>query len=207
MRSIKNLSKRIIAVITVIVSTLILSQVFASVFVYYPITVSVSPVSPPVVFLAGSNANKPDLGGSNTITVNIGPNQTSLEITIHPTYQVTYYKNISLVKNVDTKTYYALLKVVSPATSIPAGSKLLIYVYSSGASRSLSGFPTPTPAAGSYLTSVDLTTTGMSGWITLSSGSSVELDLYVYIPEGSLLPSSFTVNILLIYSPVQETPP
>jgi hypothetical protein len=61
--------RRLLALVSLAVFA---SIVFASVFVYYPACITVSPVSPPVVFAAGSNAGKPDLLGTNTISVNIG---------------------------------------------------------------------------------------------------------------------------------------
>ncbi|MGC9011912.1 hypothetical protein, partial [Thermogladius sp.] len=92
--------RRVLALVAVAVFT---SIVFASVFVYYPVSVTVSPVSPPVYFEYGTNANQPDLGGANTIDVTLGANKTSLTITIHPTYWVSYYKNVSLIVNGDSK--------------------------------------------------------------------------------------------------------
>ncbi|WP_440059633.1 hypothetical protein ACSU1N_00290 [Thermogladius sp. 4427co] len=198
-----EISKRIAALVAIAVFT---SIVFASVFVYYPASITVSPVAPKVVFDYGSNANKPDLGYGNTIAVSLGQNATSLNVTIHPTYQVTYYKNITLIKNIDNQAYYVTLKVYSPATGLPTGSKLLLYIYNKDASRFLTGYPQPVPSTGTYLASLDLTTTGQTT-ISLSAGQIVELDIYVYIPEGYQLPSSFTVNLLLVYSPSSETPP
>ncbi|MGC9122145.1 MAG: hypothetical protein ACP5HP_04320, partial [Thermogladius sp.] len=58
--------RRVLALVAVAVFT---SIVFASVFVYYPVSVAVSPVSPPVYFAQGSNAGKDDLGQGNTIGV------------------------------------------------------------------------------------------------------------------------------------------
>jgi hypothetical protein len=44
--------------------------------------------------------------------------------------------------------------------------------------------------------------------IGLSSGSWLELDVYVYIPEGNPLPSSpVTAQLLLVYSLSSESPP
>jgi hypothetical protein len=184
------------------------SIVFASVFVYYPASITVSPVSPPVVFATGSNANQSDLLG-NTIAVSIGSNATSLNVTIHPTYQVTYYKNIAKIANNDQQTYYVYLRVQSPATELPSGSQLILYIYNANAGRSLSGYPQPTPTSGSYEASLDLTTSGSTSQITLNSGSSVELDVYVYIPEGATLPSSpVTAQLLLVYTLSSgESPP
>jgi hypothetical protein len=198
--------RRLLALVSLAVFA---SIVFASVFVYYPASITVSPVSPPVVFAAGSNANQPDLLGTNTISVNIGQNGASLSVTLHPTYQVTYYKNITIIYNTDSKTYYVYLRVQTPATGLPSGSKLILYIYNANADRSLSGYPQPTPTSGSYAASLDLTTSGQTqAQITLSSGSWLELDVYVYIPEGTTLPSSpVTAQLLLVYTPSTETPP
>ncbi len=195
--------RRLLALVSLAVFA---SIVFASVFVYYPASITVSPVSPPVVFAAGKNANQPDLLG-NTISVNIGQNGASLDVTLHPTYQVTYYKNITIIYNTDSKTYYVYLRVQTPATGLPSGSKLILYIYNADATRSLSGYPQPTPSG--YVASLDLTTSGQTqAQITLSSGSWLELDVYVYIPEGTTLPSSsVTAQLLLVYTPSAETPP
>ncbi len=196
--------RRLLALVSLAVFA---SIVFASVFVYYPASITVSPVSPPVVFAQGSNAGKPDLLGTNTISVSIGQNGASLGVTLHPTYQVTYYKNITIIYNTDSKTYYVYLRVQTPATGLPSGSKLILYIYNANAGRSLSGYPQPTPSG--YVTSLDLTTSGQTqAQITLSSGSWLELDVYVYIPEGTTLPSSpVTAQLLLVYTPSAETPP
>ena len=204
--------RRLLALVSLAVFA---SIVFASVFVYYPATITVSPVKPPVVFIAGSNANGTDLLG-NTITVNIGQNSTSLSVTIHPTYQLTYYKNVTIIKNVDSRVYYVYLRVQTPVqigdTGLPQGSQLILYIYqhSMGASRSLSGNFPPTPTSGSYAASLSLTTTGQTDPITLSSGDWLELDVYVSIPEGNPLPSPVTAQLLLVYTPYTpstETPP
>jgi len=58
-----------------------------------------------------------------------------------------------------------------------------------------------------YVKSVNLTSTGTT-WIGyLSGGSAYEIDIYVYIPEGTSLPSSTTAELLLIASPSSESPP
>jgi len=122
---------------------------------------------------------------------------------------VAYYKNIAKIVNNDQQTYYVYLKVENPATGLPQGSKLILYIYNANAGRSLSGWPQPTPTSGSYMASLDLTTSGSTtSKITLSSQSSLELDVYVYIPEGTTLPSSpVTAQLLLVYTPSTETPP
>ena len=197
--------RRLLALVSLAVFA---SIVFASVFVYYPASITVSPVSPPVQFAPGSNANQDDLGYGNKIAVSIGPNAASLAVTIHPTCQVTYYKNITVINNIGSKTYYVYLRVQRPATGLPSGSQLILYIYNANASRNLSGYPQPTPTNGSYVASLNLTTSNSTSQITLSSGSWLELDVYVYIPEGTTLPSSVEADLLPVYSPSStETPP
>jgi hypothetical protein len=196
----KNLLSLALALLTAIA----LSIAFAAVFSYYPVSITISPVSPPVYFAEGENANQDDLGAGNTIAVNVGSSSTSVSITIHPTYQVTYYKNVTLIVNNDTKAYNIYLRVAT-AASLPSGASAVVYVYSKGASRSLSGYP-PTPTPSGYVKSVDLTSTGTTYIGSLSGGSAYEIDIYVYIPEGTS-PSSTTAKLLLIASPSSESPP
>lgn len=203
-----RLRKPALALAVALAIALALSYAYAGVYVYYPISLTLSPQSPPVVLLPGSNANQPDIGPNKTIAVNIGQNQTSASITINPTYQVTYYKNITLVKNSDSKTYYVTLRVNTPVSGWPAGSKAKLYIYNSNAPRSLSGWPINNlePSPGSYLAVLDLTQTSTATF-TLNAGSQVEIDVLVYIPEGSTLPSQATADIYLIYSPTSGAPP
>ena len=195
----KNLLSLALALLTAIA----LSIAFAAVFSYYPVSITISPVSPPVYFATGENAGQDDLWANNKITVSVGSNRTSVSITIHPTYQVTYYKNVTLIVNNDTKAYNISLRVASVA-SLPSGASAVVYVYSKNASRSLSGYPKPTPSG--YVKNVSLTSTGTT-WIGyLSRGSAYEIDIYVYIPEGTS-PSSISAGLLLIASPSSESPP
>jgi hypothetical protein len=181
-----------------------LSATLASVFAYYPVTATLSPTSPPVYFAAGTNAGQDDIGSGNTISVAIGSNGASLSFTVHPTYQTCYWKNITIIKNDDSKAYNIYLRVVTPVSGLPSGSIARIYVYTKGAERSLSGYPTPAPTSGTY---VDLTATGTTFIGSLSGGSAFEIDVYTYIPEGSTLPSPASAYLLLIYTPSGETPP
>jgi hypothetical protein len=192
------------AVVLALAATIILSIAFSSVFVYYPITAQISPVSPPVILDSGSNAGKSDLSGSNTIGVNIGANKTSATITIHPTYQASYYENVTIIRNTDSKSYTVTLKVYTAVSGLPSDSKALLYLFSKGATRSLSGWPSSSlaPASGSYLAVLDLTQTTTPATVTLSGGSFVEVDILVYIPEGSKMPTSaVTAEIYLVYTP------
>jgi hypothetical protein len=181
-----------------------LTATLASVFAYYPVTATLSPTSPPVYFAAGTNAGQSDIGSGNTIIVTIGSNGASLSFTVHPTYQTCYWKNITIIKNVDSKAYNIYLRVVNPVSGLPSGAIVRIYVYNKGAERSLSGYPIPEPTSG---TAVDLTATGTTFIGQLSGGGVFEIDVYTHIPEGSTLPSSASASLLLIYTPSGETPP
>jgi hypothetical protein len=138
--------------------------------------------------------------------VTIGSNGASLSFTVHPTYRTCYWKNITIIKNGDSKAYNIYLRVDTPVSGI-SGATVKIYVYNKGAARSLSGYPTPTPTSGTYVAYVDLTTTGTTLIGQLSGGSTFEIDVYTYILEGSTLPSSASASLLLIYTPSGETPP
>jgi hypothetical protein len=192
--------RRVVLALLALAVVSALSITIAGVLTYYPVTAQLAPVSPPVTFKPGSNANQPDLQSPNTIGVSIGANKTSLSLTVHPTYQTVYYKNISLIANNDAKAYNMAIKVETPLSGLPSGSVAKVYIYAEGATRTLSGFPTPTP--GGYTATVDLTTSGLTTIGSLSSGSHYEMDIYTYIPENTALPSSTTTAQLhLVYSP------
>ena len=184
------------ALLPLVVWLMALAFVAAGVFVYYPLSVTVSPVEPPIVFGSGSNANKPDLGGSNTITVHLGPKNTSVAITIHPTYNITYFKNVTIISNTDSKAYNVYLRVVQAITGFPSGSVIELRIYEKGAGR-----------PGQPIGTVNLSSTGTTSIGELSSGGTWEVDVKVHIPEGSSLPSSATAYLELIYTPSSETPP
>jgi len=209
--------RRITTPLIALLIAVVISIAFASVFVYYPMAVTLQPAQPPVYFETGSNAGAYDLGGSGTpytsniISVSIGSNATYLTITVHPTYQVTYYKNVSIVYNNDGKSYKVCFRVNTPLSNLPPNSKVYLYIYSQGGVRSLSGYPTPTPSG--YLAQIDLTSTGTTPCVgTLGSNKFYEMDLYIYIPEGYNVGmtsgTTYTANLLLIYTPqTSETPP
>ena len=194
--------RRLVLALLALAAVSALSITIAGVLTYYPVTAQLAPVSPPVTFKLGSNANQPDLQSPNTIGVSIGANKTSLSLTVHPTYQTVYYKNISLIANNDAKAYNMAIKVETPLSGLPSGSVAKAYIYAAGATRTLSGFPTPTPTPGGYAAVVDLTTSGLITIGSLSSGSHYEIDIYTYIPESTVLPSSpTTAQLYLVYSP------
>jgi hypothetical protein len=201
--------RRITTPLIALLIAVVISIAFASVFVYYPMAVTLQPVQPPVYFETGSNAGAYDLGRSdttsNTISVSIGSNATSLTITVHPTYQVTYYKNVSIVYNNDSKSYKVCFRVDTPLSNLPSGSKAYLYIYNQNGTRSLSDYPTPTPSG--YLAQIDLTSTETTcvESTTLESNKFYEIDLYIYIPEGYNVGmesrTTYTANLLLIYTP------
>ena len=194
------------AVVLALAATIILSIAFSSVFVYYPITAIIQPVQPPVKLDYGNNANVNDLGStsgqSNKIEVKIGTNNANATITIHPTYEASYYENVIIIRNTDdSKSYSVTLKVYVAVSGLPSGSKVLLYLFSQGAARSLSGWPSSNLAPSGSLAVLDLTQT-TTATVTLNGGSIVEVDILVYIPEGSTMPTStVTANIYLSYTP------
>jgi len=187
--------KRTLATLAALAITLAI--VNASVFVYYPIKVSLSPVAPPIIFSEGSNANKDDLRGNN-IEVSITEANTNLTITVHPTYQTTYYKNISVIRNLDiSNNYHVYIKVVDTMSRGNLTSAYLIINKSKN-----------------NLVSVDLTSqkTEYIGLLNANSKWSVNLNIiltnfgtatYNQPPKVG----DPTAEIQLIYSKTDETPP
>jgi len=179
--------------------TVLLAIVNAAVFTYYPTNLSLSPVAPPIVFSNGKNAGQPDLSGTNTIGVSIGSANTSLTITLHPTYQYNYYKNITIIKNQDTsKSYYIAIRVNTPfSNTIISNATLHIY-----------------DTTGTTIKNVNLKTTGTTIWLgPLNSGSKWFIDIILSINETGGTPStapfsSDSAALQLIYSPQNvETAP
>jgi hypothetical protein len=198
-----RLKKPALAISVALAIAIILSYAYSSVFVYYPINVSLQPVSPPVKFLAGSNANRDDLGGggspyvSNTIGVSIGSDGASLTLTLHPTKQHNYYRNVSLIQNTDGKAYYITIRV-NTAANLTSGSQARLLIYDA-------------PSGGTKVADVSLLATGdTSATATIAAsgnpGSIWRIDLYIFIPEGSSV-SATSASLQLIYSPSNETPP
>ncbi|MGC8577958.1 MAG: hypothetical protein ACP5M7_08230 [Thermoproteota archaeon] len=182
--------------LTLVLVALALAVVNASVFTYYPINITLAPQQPPLIFQPGSNTGKPDLYGT-TITATLGDASTSLTLTVHPTYQTTYYKDIAEVKNQDpSKSYYVAIRVNTPFTG-PTEAKLLVF---SGSTN---------------VAAVDLLSTGTTAWLGPIPANGVwSIDLKVVIPEtggsSSSAPSISqpTASVQLIYSPQNtESPP
>jgi hypothetical protein len=180
-----NTKRKLIALLAI--ATLI-SIVNASVFVYYPINLTISPQQPPVVFSTGNNSNTRDLW-DKTITVSTGGG-TNLTIKVHPTLQRNYYYDIARIKNNDDlNTYYIKFRVTTPITDNGVSVAYLII-------------------NGDYDNKIDLKSSGVqpSGWITLSSSSEFRVDLYIVL--NSVEGGDITAGVDLIISTTNaESPP
>ena len=186
-----NTKKKLIALLAI--ATLV-SIVNASVFVYYPINITITPQNPPIVFVEGDNADQRDLWG-NTITVNIGDSGTSLAIEVHPTLQRNYYYDIARIKNNDiSNTYYIKFRVTNYIDDDRVTKAYLII----------------SDPGTQYQKIVDLMDENLqpNEWISLGASGELRVDLYIVLSgyDGS---SSISVGVDLIYSATSttETPP
>ncbi|MEM1668610.1 MAG: hypothetical protein QXM53_08140 [Thermofilaceae archaeon] len=178
-----------------IVTLAITAIVLASVFAYYPLTITARPTAPGVVFEAGSNAGKPDIGTGNTIMVTIGDNKTSASITIHPTYQENYYKDVLRITNGDDNAMNVYIIFTSVSNNLPASSIVKLFVYEGT----------------TEVKELDITNPATNQPISIGSiaaGGTWQIDFYVYIPEGTKITgTSYSASARLVYSPSTETPP
>ncbi|MEM4489217.1 MAG: hypothetical protein QXK88_10585 [Desulfurococcaceae archaeon] len=174
---------------------LAMTATLASVFAYYPLTLQAVPTAPGVVFEPGNNAGQPDIGAGNTITVTIGDNKTSASITIHPTYQENYYKDVLRINNTDDNAMNVYIVFTFVSNTLPAGSTVKLFVYE-GATR---------------VRELDVTNPTLNQPISiglLGVGRVWQLDVYVYIPEETVIAGrSYTASAKLVYTPSTETPP
>jgi len=209
--------RRITTPLIALLIAVVISIAFASVFVYYPMAVTLQPVSPPVYFDAGTNSNQDDLWSGNKISASKGSNGASLSITVHPTYQTAVYKSVARIRNDDSKAYNVSINVRSSITPITGTGSAFstqnsqtqsnITICFVGSSRSTSGFPTPDYSVD--VKCVSLQSTGLTNIGLLNGGDSWEIDLYVYIPEGAsgVTPNTYyTAEIHLIYTPYNGQP-
>ncbi|MFN3267718.1 MAG: hypothetical protein ACK416_00495, partial [Zestosphaera sp.] len=151
-----NTKRKLIALLAI---AALVGIVNATVFVYYPINITVSPQEPPVIFQGGSNANKTDLWGED-IEVTIEDYGTKLTITVHPTMQKNYYYDIVKVANNDqNNAYYIKFRVLTPIND-PRISKAYLIIGNQ---------------------KIDLMSSDLqpNNWITLSAGSTLRVDLYL----------------------------
>ncbi len=183
----------------------------ATVFAYYPFQLIVQPVQPPIYFDRGSNANQPDLGSGKTIDVELGASGSSAEVIIHPTYQITYYKNVIMIINTDNKVYNVYLVLNNVNNNLPPDSSVWLIVYSSGETRAIKLYPQPAPPDNAAVVKViELNTLGTNTLEigSLGAGSKWEIDFMVYIPEDtSITGASATFSMYIVYTPSGETPP
>ena len=160
----------------------------AAVFIYYPMNVNIQQQSPPVQFATGSNSGQADLEGQ-TITTSIGANKTSVTLSLHPTYQRSYYQDILHITNGGTQKYQVYIRVDTPMT-LPSGGYAKMYIIN-----------------GTNKYTIDLTTTGTTTIGTIPSGNTWQVDVEIYIPEGNTLTTT-SASVSLIYTPeTGETPP
>jgi hypothetical protein len=174
-----------------VLASVLATVAVANVFTYYPVSMSISAIEPPVIFWEGTNANKPDLGAANTITVTLADQNTTASITVHPTYQKTVYKDVLRINNTDTsKSYFVYIKINDPANSAIFTTANL--VVKSGTT---------------VVATIDLKSTGTVSVGELTSGSSWEVWLEFQVPGTVTLPATDTVSFELVYTPTSETPP
>ncbi|MEM4823480.1 MAG: hypothetical protein QXV31_00380 [Zestosphaera sp.] len=182
-----NIKRKVIILLAI--ATLI-SIVNASVFVYYPVTLTISPKQPPVVFQEGTNAGKPDLWGE-TITVNI-VDDTKLVITVHPTLQRNYYYNLTEIVSQDSSnTYYIKFRVTKAINDVRVNTAYLI-INSTGAQYQ-----------------IDLKTTELqpNNWISLQAGGKLRVDLYLELSDYSGGGIKASVDLIITTTQTTETPP
>jgi len=183
-------------------ASLAATAVFASVFVYYPLNISLTPSKPAVYFVAGSNAGQNDImyGTGNNIAVSVDSADAFAQIEVHPTYQTTYYKNVLNITNQDSQAYYVWLNVINPITVRGNLSSAVLYVIDDSGNQHL----------------VDLhQTTGPVLVGQISGGATWRIDLEFQItgygsngsPSQAPILSDTSASLRLIYSPSSETPP
>ena len=178
----RRIGKRNLAIIALVLMLAVPAS-FASVFVYHPINLSITQTKPPIIFQPGTNAGQADVNG--TIDVEIGANQTSASITLHPTYQTTLYEDIlEIVNKQASQSYNVYIRVVTPA-SVPSGATAELIVNG---------------------VTVDLTTAGDTYIGTINANTTWTVGAKFYFPEGNPLTST-SASIQLIYTPGSETPP
>lgn len=152
---------------------------FAGVFTYYPLTVTVEPTTTaPFIFQRGSNADRVDLSGS--IEVKLRGGNTSASVKLHPSYQITYYKDVLQIvrKTNQWDRFYILVN----STGASGVAKMILY-----------------SSNGAKLVEVDLVSTGVVGPITIGSVDDYcEVDFKFNF--GDSIPSNFNVELYLVVS-------
>jgi len=129
-------------------------------------------------------------------TVNIGANKTSASITIHPTYQENYYRDVLRITNGDDNAMNVYIVFTSLSNTLPAGSVVKLFVYE---------------GTNKVIKELDITNPAINQPISIGSmaaGKTWQIDFYVYIPEDkSIREASYKAEAKLVYTPSAETPP
>jgi len=192
--------KKRLYVLALLVAALAIAN--AAVFVYYPMSVTLQPSRPAVYFEPGSNANKPDVmyGDGNTITVTVDSAGAQASITVHPTYQRTYYEDVLKITNQDNQAYYVWLIIDDPISAEGNLTLAKLYVID---------------ANGNTVNSIDLSQTGPVLVGQIPSGATWRIDLEFRItgygsngsPNQAPRLSDTTAALRLAYTPSSGTPP
>ncbi|MCX8196070.1 MAG: hypothetical protein N3F67_03210 [Acidilobaceae archaeon] len=133
----------------------------------------------PMRFEPGSNAGRPDVGGY-PIGVTINAEGDRATVTIRPTYQTNWYRDVLRISNFDSAARQTCIYVQSPAALRP-GDRAELFVFPSGAARAVRGYPSPTFTSG-FLARLNLLAPD-SACLNLASGAVVELDFIVYMAD------------------------
>jgi len=188
-----------------VILALALAVANASVFVYYPMSISLAPSKPAVYFTLGGNANQPDImyGAGNNIAVSVDSAGAQASITVHPTYQRTYYEDVLEIKNQDSKPYYVWLIIDDPITITAGGNLTAAYLYVYDVTT------------GKLVKTVDLSKTGPVQIDQIPANGVWRIDLEFQItgygsqgsPNAAPTLSDTSASLRLVYSPSSGTPP
>jgi len=185
----------------------IVAAVNAAVFVYYPLSITLQPSKPAVYFVLGTNANQNDIMygvDGNRIVVIVDSAGAQAWITVHPTYQRTYYRDVLRVVNQDNVTYTVWLIIDNPISVSGNLTSAKLYVKD---------------ASGNTVKTVDLSQTGsQTGSVLIgqiSGGAYWRIDLEFQItgygdqesPSEAPILSDTSASLRLVYTPSNETPP
>jgi len=177
----------------------------ASVFVYYGLTVNITGTTAEVRFATGDNSNQGDLAGQ-TIAVNLeGSFNTKATITIHPTNEKTYYRDVLRIKNYGVNhIYYGWIKVNTHISSQSITSAVLYVKDSSGKTKATIDLKTNTLQGGGFT----IPAATSSGTPPTTTPGELYIDIEIQIDRnvdaGSV---SGTAQLELIYSPQNTEPP
>ncbi|ADM28126.1 hypothetical protein Igag_1322 [Ignisphaera aggregans DSM 17230] len=176
----------------------------ASVFVYYQLNLTLTASQPAVYFVAGNNAGQPDVmyGAGNTIDVTIDSAGAQAWITVHPTYQKTYYKDVLRIVNQDSQAYTVWL-IIDDAINVGVNlTSAKLYV------KDVNGNPVNTVDL-SQTTSTPIQIGQISGRATWRIDLEFQITGYGAKGSPSQAPklSDTSASLRLVYSPSSETPP